>query len=64
MRPSVAFVHRWQLRQSGYTGSVQRWRNYERQLAPLVEILAPLLPEEPAAFESRTDRQPDSYSKL
>lgn len=35
---------RWQVRQPIYRGSVQRWRNYEQELAPLREILAPILP--------------------
>lgn len=35
---------RWQVRQPIYTGSVQRWRNYESHLQPLKEILAPVLP--------------------
>jgi tetratricopeptide (TPR) repeat protein len=34
---------RWQVRQPIYTGSVQRWRNYEKQLEPLAEILAPII---------------------
>ena len=34
---------RWQVRQPIYKGSVQRWRNYERQLQPLVELLSPIL---------------------
>ncbi len=34
---------RWQVRQPIYTASVQRWRNYERHLGPLVGILAPIL---------------------
>jgi tetratricopeptide (TPR) repeat protein len=34
---------RWQVRQPIYTASVQRWRNYERQLGPLIDILAPVL---------------------
>lgn len=34
---------RWQVRQPIYTGSVQRWRNYASELAPLRSILAPLL---------------------
>lgn len=34
---------RWQVRQPIYTGSVQRWRNYASELAPLRSILASLL---------------------
>lgn len=34
---------RWQVRQPIYTGSVQRWRNYEQHLQPLAEVLAPIL---------------------
>ena len=29
----------WQVRQGIYTSSKERWRNYERQLAPVIEIL-------------------------
>ncbi|MAL94309.1 MAG: hypothetical protein CME40_04435 [Haliea sp.] len=34
---------RWQVRQPIYAKSVGRWRNYQQQLAPLAEILAPVL---------------------
>jgi hypothetical protein len=40
---------RWQVRQPIYRGSVQRWRNYEEELKPLREILAPILPSGDAA---------------
>ncbi|MEQ8515497.1 MAG: sulfotransferase, partial [Chromatocurvus sp.] len=40
---------RWQVRQPIYRGSVQRWRNYEEELGPLREILAPILPAGDAA---------------
>lgn len=40
---------RWQVRQPIYRGSVQRWRNYEEELMPLREILAPILPAGDAA---------------
>jgi hypothetical protein len=30
----------WQVRQPIYSSSVGRWRNYERQLGPLLEVLA------------------------
>lgn len=40
---------RWQVRQPIYRGSVQRWRNYERELQPLREMLAPILPPGDAA---------------
>ena len=40
---------RWQVRQPIYRGSVQRWRNYEEELQPLREILAPILPPGDAA---------------
>ena len=36
---------RWQVRQPIYARSVERWRNYERQLAPLAAILAPFTGE-------------------
>ena len=41
---------RWQVRQPIYTGSVQRWRNYQQQLEPLVEILAPILEKSTAGL--------------
>ena len=31
---------RWQARQAIYRTSVGRWRSYEKQLAPLIELLA------------------------
>jgi tetratricopeptide (TPR) repeat protein len=33
----------WQARQPVYEDSVERWRHYEKQLAPLLETLAPIL---------------------
>ena len=39
---------RWQVRQPIYTGSVQRWRNYQQQLEPLAEILAPIIESDAA----------------
>jgi hypothetical protein len=33
-----------QVRQPIYDGSVNFWRNYDRELAPLIEILRPILP--------------------
>ena len=36
---------RWQVRQPIYSSSMQRWRHYETQLAPLKRILAPILEE-------------------
>jgi hypothetical protein len=40
---SVRTPSRWQVRQPIYSRSVERWRNYEKQLAPLRRILDPLL---------------------
>ncbi|MGM0632941.1 MAG: tetratricopeptide repeat-containing sulfotransferase family protein [Pseudomonadota bacterium] len=40
---AVRTPSRWQVRQPIYKGSMQRWRNYERQLQPLVEVLSPIL---------------------
>ncbi len=40
---AVRTPSRWQVRQPIYKGSMARWRNYESQLQPLVEILAPVL---------------------
>jgi hypothetical protein len=34
-----------QVRLPIYGSSVARWRHYERELAPLIEILRPVLPE-------------------
>ena len=34
---------RWQVRQPIYRHAVGRWRNYEKHLAPLMDILAPVL---------------------
>ncbi len=36
---------RWQVRQPIYASSMQRWRNYEENLAPLKRMLIPLLSE-------------------
>jgi Flp pilus assembly protein TadD len=36
-----------QVRQPLYAGSIARWRRFERQLAPLIELLAPLLTPPP-----------------
>ena len=35
---------RWQVRQPIYRGSVDRWHNYAEELAPLRDLLAPILP--------------------
>lgn len=40
---AVRTPSRWQVRQPIYKGSMQRWRNYEHQLQPLIDKLAPLL---------------------
>jgi hypothetical protein len=37
--PSVATASNWQVRQPIYGQSVQRWRHYEKHLAPLIEML-------------------------
>ena len=39
---------RWQVRQPIYRGSIGRWRNYERQLQPLRELLGPVGHDEEA----------------
>lgn len=36
---------KWQARQPVYKTSVQRWKNYEKHLGPLLEILAPFTQE-------------------
>lgn len=51
--PGCAYFHqtergirtpsRWQVRQPIYRHAIGRWRNYEKQLAPLLEILSPAL---------------------
>ena len=38
-RRSVVTPSTWQVRQPLYSGSVGRWRRYERHLGPLVEAL-------------------------
>ena len=38
---------RWQVRQPIYRKSVARWRNYERQLEPLIRTLQPVLDPPP-----------------
>ncbi len=45
---------RWQVRQPIYGSSVGRWRNYETQLRPLLEILSPVLQE-----DTKSDCVPD-----
>ncbi|MEX1198766.1 MAG: sulfotransferase [Pseudohongiellaceae bacterium] len=40
---AVRTPSRWQVRQPIYKGSMQRWRNYESQLQPLVDVLSPVL---------------------
>jgi hypothetical protein len=39
---------RWQVRQPIYPQSVGRWRNYERQLRPLLDLLPPVISERSA----------------
>ena len=39
---------RWQVRQPIYPQSVGRWRHYERQLRPLLDVLPPVISERPA----------------
>jgi hypothetical protein len=34
----------WQVRQPTYTSSIERWRHYEKQLAPLINALGDVLP--------------------
>jgi tetratricopeptide (TPR) repeat protein len=41
----VATLSAWQVRQPIHPRSVDRWRHYERHLAPLIDALADLLPE-------------------
>jgi len=43
-----------QVRQPLYTTGMQRWRDYEAQLAPLIEILQPLLRELPYELQPRS----------
>ncbi len=38
-RRSVATASTWQVRQPVYTRSMERWRNYERHIGPLLEAL-------------------------
>ena len=46
-----------QVRQPIYASAKHRWRNYEKELAPLIEILEPLLQELPQ------DWQPESFRR-
>ena len=43
-----------QVRKPIYTSSKHRWRNYERQLEPLIEILEPVLHELPEDWQPRS----------
>lgn len=45
-----------QVRTPIYSSSVQRWRNYERQLQPIIEILDPLLRELPEDWQPNSLR--------
>ena len=45
-----------QVRQPIYATSKHRWRNYERQLEPLIEILEPLLRELPESWQPESLR--------
>lgn len=45
-----------QVRTPIYSTSVQRWRNYEPQLQPLIEVLEPLLRELPADWRPESMR--------
>ena len=45
-----------QVRQPIYATSKHRWRNYERQLEPLIEILEPLLRELPDSWQPESMR--------
>jgi tetratricopeptide (TPR) repeat protein len=42
---------RWQVRQPIYQKSIARWRHYEQQLEPLIEILTPVLEEQSSRRE-------------
>ncbi|MBD3646378.1 MAG: sulfotransferase [Pseudomonadales bacterium] len=44
---------RWQVRQPIYRGSVERWRNYETHLEPLMDILSPVLDQSSATGPSQ-----------
>ena len=39
----ISTPSRWQVRQPIYRHAVGRWRNYEKHLAPLLDILSPVL---------------------
>jgi hypothetical protein len=39
---------RWQVRQPIYPQSVGRWRHYEHQLRPLLDVLPPVISEKSA----------------
>jgi hypothetical protein len=40
-----------QVRQPIYSAALYRWRNYEEHLAPLIEVLEPLLRELPENWQ-------------
>ena len=40
---SVNTPSRWQVRQPIYKSSVKRWKNYEREIQPLIEALGDLV---------------------
>jgi len=52
---AVSTASLWQVRRPLYTSSVGRWRNYRRQLAPLIENLNGLVPIEPDPADDDTD---------
>ena len=43
-KTTVSTISRQQVRQPVYRSSVERWRRYERQLAPLIEALGDCMP--------------------
>ncbi|MDX1517792.1 MAG: sulfotransferase [Woeseiaceae bacterium] len=46
-----------QVRQPIYSDALHRWRNYETQLAPLIEVLEPLLKDLPADWQPESLRE-------
>jgi hypothetical protein len=53
-RRAVRTANSAQVRQPLYTTGMQRWRDYETQLAPLIDVLAPLLRRLPREQQPRS----------
>jgi hypothetical protein len=56
---TVSTISRQQVRRPVYTSSVERWRDYEKELAPLIAALGDCMPKSPAV----SDQTPGSYQE-